>query len=594
VTSYAYDALNRLLEVVQPGAHTLTYAYDAIGNRSGLTYPAGQAITYTYDALNRMSRVIDWATQGVTYTYDAASQLQVTANANGTAASYSYDLAGRVTAITHTSAVSGTLAYFRYTYDNVGNRLSEISTDGTVTYTYDALYRLTGAGYPGGERVTYAYDAMGNRTTMTSTLNGTIAYAYDAADRLLSAGSDSFGWDANGRIITRTFGASTANYGFDPLDRLTQVVTGTITVAFSYNGDGARLGQTVNGTATAYVQDLGTALPMVLMETTGGQDTLYLYGLDLLAQVQPGGSRRYYHADALGSVRALSNGTGQGVASYTYDAFGTIRSQSDGAGNPFTFTGQQLDGETGLVFLRARYYEPGTGRFVSRDILPGAIGRPTSLNRFVYCENEPVGRTDPSGQMGFPSALGWLNKIVAWGAGESSLLNVSTGIKTVGTAAGEMGYEEVAQGAQFVGAVAKGETTANELQGIWREPSGKEVAAYLAREYNTTPDDPTLQYWMTMGGDVEYARAKMPGQIIQTVDTVFESVPVFGEGYQLAKLPQRLGKIWGRIFGSSRSQNSIVEMYSGPDRQIDWSLYLQYGYTWTGGSLVLGPPSGGK
>lgn len=137
---------------------------------------------------------------------------------NGTNTTYNYDHAGQVTAITHTSAVSGTFAYFRYGYDNVGNRLNEISSDGVTSHTYDSLYRLTNVAYPNSEQVTYAYDPMGNRLALTSTINGVITYTYDAADRLKRAGLDTFGWDANGRQITRTFGATNASYDFDSYD----------------------------------------------------------------------------------------------------------------------------------------------------------------------------------------------------------------------------------------------------------------------------------------------------------------------------------------------------------------------------------------
>ena len=177
--------------------------------------------------------------------------------------------------------------------------------DGTTSYTYDNLYRLTQVTYPDGEPVTYAYDPMGNRTSLISTVAGTTSYTYDAADRLLSfaepGGTTGLTWDDNGRMT----GKGAATYTYDPLDRLTQVVSGATTVQFAYDGDGVRLSKTVNGTATTYLQDVQAPLPVVLSETTGGQTSLYLYGNDLLAQVSPAGNPAYYHADGLGSTRAL-------------------------------------------------------------------------------------------------------------------------------------------------------------------------------------------------------------------------------------------------------------------------------------------------
>jgi RHS repeat-associated protein len=212
-----------------------------------------------------------------------------------------------------------------------------------------------------------------------------------------AAGSDAFGWDANGRQITRTFGADTATYSFDPLDRLTQVVSGTTTVQLAYNGDGVRMGKTVNAAGTAYVQDVQAGLPVVLAETTGGQTSLYVYGNDLLARVDAAGTPAFYHADGLGSVRGLSDLAGALTDAYTYDAFGALRSQTGGAGPPFTFTGEQADGEVGLVFLRARYYEPTVGRFVSRDAHPALARETQTINRYAYVQNNAVRFTDPSG-----------------------------------------------------------------------------------------------------------------------------------------------------------------------------------------------------
>jgi len=157
-TAFVYDALNRLTGVQYP-ASSVTYGYDAVGNRTGITYPDAEAATYVYDAADRMTGVTDWGGKVLTYTHDAAGQLVSTSYPNGVTAAYTYNTAGWVTAITHTSTVSGTLAHFAYTYDNVGNRLSEASSDGTMPYSYDALDRLTQAGYPDGETVSYSYEA---------------------------------------------------------------------------------------------------------------------------------------------------------------------------------------------------------------------------------------------------------------------------------------------------------------------------------------------------------------------------------------------------------------------------------------------------
>ena len=312
---------------------------------------------------------------------------------NSTQATYSYDDAGRLLGITHTSPVSGVIAVFTYTMDAVGNRLTMQDLDGATSYAYDDLYRLTGVAYPDGEQVTYAYDPMGNRTAMTSTVSGVVTYTYDAGDRLLAAGSLTFTWDAKGNMT----GKGGATFTYDALDRLTQVVSGTTTVQFAYNGDGVRLSKTVNGVTMDYVQDVAAPLPVVLAETTSGQTSTYIYGNDLEAWVDPAGSPTFYHYDGLGSVRALSSLAGQRTDAYSYDVFGAVRSRTGSAVQSFKFTGEQVDAELGLIFLRARYYDPQVGRFITPDPWRGQDNLPQTTNRYVYVTNNPVSQIDPSG-----------------------------------------------------------------------------------------------------------------------------------------------------------------------------------------------------
>ncbi len=93
----------------------------------------------------------------------------------------------------------------------------------------------------------------------------------------------------------------------------------------------------------------------------------------------------------------LTDGTGATISSYTYDAFGaTLTGPS---GNAWQFTGEQRDGDSGLYYLRARYYDPGTGRFLTRDPVSGFADSPASQNRYPYALGNPVNRVDPSGEM---------------------------------------------------------------------------------------------------------------------------------------------------------------------------------------------------
>jgi len=393
ITTYEYDALSRPLTITHPSG-VVGYRYDAL-NRTQMIYPDGEVVTYTYDLSDRLDEVEDWDSRTVTYGYDNADRLTSLQYPNSTSASYSYDNADRLTNLTNSSVVSGTLSTFTYTLDDVGNRLQMVDVDGTTSYSYDDLYRLTQVDCPVGTpaTVSYTYDAMGNRTVMTTT--STITYTYDTADRLLASGPITFTWDNNGNMLSK----GDITYSYDYANRLVEVISGTQTITFTYNGDGVRVGKCVDGTCTTYLQDVAAPLPVVLVDTTGGQDSLYTYGLDLVAMTDPSSAQSYYHYDGLGSTRNLSNGTGQGIASYTYDAFGAVRSTTGSSGNEFTFTGEQADDEFGLIYLRARYYDPDLGRFTSRDWLPGIESIPQTLNRYPYVRNNPVNATDPRGEL---------------------------------------------------------------------------------------------------------------------------------------------------------------------------------------------------
>jgi len=169
-------------------------------------------------------------------------------------------------------------------------------------------------------------------------------------------------------------------------------------VQFAYDGDGARLRKTVNGIATDYLQDKAAPLPVVLSETTAGATSRYVYGLDLLELTDPAGSPAFYHADGLGSTRALSDASGQRTDAYSYDAFGAVRSHAGSAAQHFLFAGEEADAETDTVFLRARYMDTRIGLFTTRDAYPAGVTRPDSIHRYVYVGQNPANRVDPTGK----------------------------------------------------------------------------------------------------------------------------------------------------------------------------------------------------
>ncbi|MBN1582957.1 MAG: PKD domain-containing protein, partial [Anaerolineae bacterium] len=278
-------------------------------------------------------------------------------------------------------------------------------TTRTITYTYDPLNRLTEAEYDDGTFYEYEYDAVGNRKAVTTTA-GTVAYQYDAANRLTQVGGVSYTWDDAGNLLNDGL----FTYTWDAAGRLVMAQNITHTVIYTYNGDGVRVAQNADGVETRWVQTLAShctsynrssnsvcGLPQVLVETRGIESTLYVYGPSRLAQMKTD-STGWFLGDALGSVRQLVDDSGDVVLARDYDSYGQVMAESGTGESGYGFTGEQYDAATELLFLRARYYALGTGRFLSWDPWQGSIQQPSSLHKYLYTGDNPIKLVDPSGR----------------------------------------------------------------------------------------------------------------------------------------------------------------------------------------------------
>jgi len=266
--------------------------------------------------------------------------------------------------------------------------LTPVVVTRTVDYAYDPLYRLIAADYSSGDFFHFTYDPVGNRLTQT-TLAGANSYSYDAADRILEADGQPFSWDANGNLVSD----GDRTYSYDHADRLSSIVDGLSSATYAYNGLGGRLTQTLGGLTTQYTLDLAVGLTQVLGDGTSE----YLYGLGRIGQDGPSGWA-YSLSDALGSVRQLTSAAGMVTLGRDFEPFGGTMASAGYGSTAFGFTGEQQD-PAGLVFLRARFYDPGTGRFLTKDPFPGLPALPTTLHPYQYALNNPVNLVDPSGQI---------------------------------------------------------------------------------------------------------------------------------------------------------------------------------------------------
>jgi len=171
--------------------------------------------------------------------------------------------------------------------------------------------------------------------------------------------------------------------------RLTGFAQGTSSASYAYNGDGLRMSKTVGTTLEPFAWDIAEGLPLLLVDGS----TSYVTGPGGMPLEQVTGTAvLFYHQDQLGSSRMLTDSTGAVQATYTYTAYGTLSSSTGLVNQPFGFAGQYSDGETGLYYMRARYYDPVTAQFLSRDPATGITRAP-----HTYVHDDPLNIVDPGG-----------------------------------------------------------------------------------------------------------------------------------------------------------------------------------------------------
>jgi RHS repeat-associated protein len=243
----------------------------------------------------------------------------------------------------------------------------------------------------------YTVDPVGNRTALNSTLPGipSATQVYDADDRLTV---DTY--DANGNTLT----SSGKTFAYDFANRLTSVNAGAVTML--YDGDDNRVAKG----STQYLVDeqSPTGLSQVVEEiSSGAVQRSYAYGLQRISQdrvVSGSIVPTFYSYDGHGDVRLLTDSTGTVTDTYDYDSFGNLINSTGSTPNVYLYQGEQFDSETGFYYLRARYYNPATGRLLTVDSAMTADDNPASAHPYLYAGANPVNQTDPTGQA-FESAL---------------------------------------------------------------------------------------------------------------------------------------------------------------------------------------------
>jgi len=304
-----------------------------------------------------------------------------------------------------------------YQFDKVGNITQKandastpLSTSVTTTYGYDRIYQLLNSTNPMNSE-TFTYDKVGNRKTKQGTQT---PWTYNRNNELQAADTVSYGYDANGNTIAITSSTnsidSTTSFIYNAQDRLQSVqLPDGRTATYSYDPFGRRIRKAITpsplvgegggeGGTTLYIYAdeglIGEYTETGAMKKTYGWRPGGIWGTNPLFMAE-GGSYYFYHNDHLGTPQGITDMAGNIVWEASYEAFGkaTVDLESTVTNN-LRFPGQYWDEETGNHYNWNRYYDPASGRYVSKDPI-GFKGRDANL--FRYVQNNVINFGDATG-----------------------------------------------------------------------------------------------------------------------------------------------------------------------------------------------------
>lgn len=383
--TFSFDSAGRFLKETTPDGKVIALQLDNNDNATKLTYPDGYFVTRVYDQLNRLTdvKLNGSGSSALHFDYDFLSRRMALTYGNGAVAYYSFvnnnDLATLAQVFTSSVSVN-----FAYGHNNVHEQISKVSDDPTFVW------------HPGSTAST-AYGTA-NSVNEYPTVGG-VAQSYNNNGCLTGDGTWTFGFDMENHLTSATATGVSASYVYDGSHRQIQKVVGSTKTRFVYSGFQriADYDGTANTLQNRFV--FGTSLD------------------EALISVSSGGTLTYLHADETGSIIATTDNSAVVTNKNKYSPFG----EGTPAGTTFGFQGQRFDVETGLYYMKARHYDPKTGRFLQPDPIGYEFGE---LNLYTFVQNDPLNLTDP---------FGLAPDVVTPGAGGHAGAGSPGGVDTGGT-----------------------------------------------------------------------------------------------------------------------------------------------------------------
>ena len=548
---YTYDSTHRLTNFSDSrGNKSISYSYSPGGLLNWMMDSDGNRTDYEYDPVGRLAGI--WAPNMdyVTLRYDEGGRLTEKWFPNGVRSTYSYNQDNSISVLANKVSSGDIISQNAYGYDGVGNRLLNVEQVAGYTtnyvYSYDELNRLTVVSdLTDNTYMGYWYDALNNRVAETDGTD-TEFFLYDAANQMKevrqgSVDGDllvSFGYDANGNLTTKTEPGET--------------YTGLAAQSYGYDDQGRRVSKTVGASTTNYLYNGQNILAEYA--SWGSPSAQYTYGPGTDDPILRAGATKtqYFHKDGMGSVVAVSDSNGEGAAQWL-DPWG-IQWDSIGSIPTYGYTGREPD-ETGLIYYRARYYDPTFGRFTQRD----PVGLTGGINQYAYVGGNPTNRTDPSGTIFEPISPNTATAQTGY-AGQAQG-GLTAGEQSLASAQGNSSLPDLEQ-------VVEGESVAQPGRGT-TAPSLVPSAGGVVRQFEQVSDqiyyrifsgDATVGGWLTAlrprsSAWAQEALALPPGNEATMIQEVLVPSGTLLERSRAIPVPD-----WGRMRGGAEQFHLLDEI----------------------------------
>ena len=449
---YSYDAADRLTEVSSGESTLRSYGYDAAGRRTSATDAEGHEIEVAYTEESRPSAIDDGHGQSLTRSYDSRGNLLKQVDGRGTL-EYGYDKLGRMTALTDPQGKSLAFAYdpesdltevtrpngvttvnlyndagrlaettsklaeppsvlesLKYAYDAAGNVTSKTDQrlEQEMSYSYDALNRLSEFDPPGEGSTSYGYDAAGNRTEAGGT-----TYTFNALNQLTeSSTGNTYSYDEAGRLTAEANGPEETIFAWDPFDHLAKVEGPGGAVTYSFDGL-ERLSERKSGEAAKvfHYGDLGD-MPTYTADGEGKTMTSYVQGAGGLVEQRSGEATSFPMVDGHGDVTAIVGAAAEVESRRSFDPWGD---QLSGPSVEMGYLGaweRPSDPLSGLIQMGTRSYDPSLGRFTTEDPMLVTISAAQISNRYGFAGNRVPNLTDLTGRYPFEDVVDGAGEMV--------------------------------------------------------------------------------------------------------------------------------------------------------------------------------------